>query len=83
MPDFVANPGEVIWVHGQRSGWDDVTTNAAIYGIGGRFPALIERARTDGSIPVDAGRAQAREILAAARVKGESQPLAATGSETR
>ena len=80
VPDFVANSGGVIWVHGQRSGWDDVTNVAAIERIGGRVVELIERGHADRTTPVEAGRAKAREILESANSEGGSRRLATAGS---
>ncbi len=54
VPDFVANAGGVIQVHGEVSGWSTEETLAAIDRIGERVVDLLRHADEDGITPLDA-----------------------------
>lgn len=69
VPDFVANAGGVVQVHGGVSGWSDAQTLAAVDRIGERVTELLRRAEAQGITPLAAAlqRASAalgREIVA-------------------
>ncbi|WP_277454514.1 Glu/Leu/Phe/Val dehydrogenase dimerization domain-containing protein [Janibacter sp. DB-40] len=68
VPDFVANAGGVVQVHGGVSGWSDAQTLAAVDRIGDRVTELLTTAEAQGITPLAAAlqRASAalgREIL--------------------
>lgn len=67
VPDFVANGGGVIHVQAMREGWDEARTTEAIARIGDRVTHLIQRGRAEGTTPLAAALATARDIVAAAR----------------
>lgn len=69
VPDFVANAGGVVQVHGGVAGWSDAETLAAVDRIGDRVAELLRTADTQGVTPLAAAlqRASAalgREIVA-------------------
>lgn len=69
VPDFVANAGGVVQVHGGVAGWSEQETLAAIDRIGERVTGLLETGEAQGITPVAAAlqRASAalgREIVA-------------------
>lgn len=63
VPDFVANAGGVIQVHGGVAGWSDAETLAAIDRIGERTTQLLETAQTHGTTPLAAALRQAGAAL--------------------
>lgn len=67
VPDFVANAGGVIHIHGLRMGWDHDTIRTAVRGIGDRVLSLLDEAQVSGTTPLGAADLQRDQILAAAR----------------
>ena len=63
VPDFVANAGGVIQVHGGVAGWSDEETLAAIDRIGERVTGLLEAAEAEGITPVEAALRRADAAL--------------------
>lgn len=54
VPDFVANAGGVIQVHGGVAGWSDAETLAAVDRIGDRVTGLLTTAESQGITPLAA-----------------------------
>lgn len=54
VPDFVANAGGVIQVHGEVSGWSDAETIGAVDRIGERVTDLLRHSDEDGITALDA-----------------------------
>ena len=67
VPDFIANAGGVIHIHALRSAWDADRLRAEVLRIGERTTRVLEGAAADGSTPLHAAQAIARERIAAAR----------------
>ena len=63
VPDFVANAGGVIQVHGGVVGWSDEETLAAVDRIGGRVTGLLESAQEHGITPLAAALQRASTVL--------------------
>ena len=63
VPDFVANAGGVIQVHGGVAGWSEAETLAAVDRIGTRVGELLETAGTEGITPVEAALRRADAAL--------------------
>ena len=63
VPDFVANAGGVIQVHGGVAGWSDAETLAAVDRIGTRVGELLETADTEGITPLEAALRRADAAL--------------------
>lgn len=69
VPDFVANAGGVIQVHGGVAGWDETETLAAVDRVGDRVAELIATGEAEGITPLAAAlqrasRALGREVTA-------------------
>lgn len=63
VPDFVANAGGVIQVHGGVAGWSDAETLAAVDRIGTRVGELLKTAGTEGITPLEAALRRADAAL--------------------
>ena len=63
VPDFVANAGGVIQVHGGVVGWSDAETLAAVDRIGERVGGLLTAAEEQGITPVTAALQRASAAL--------------------
>lgn len=63
VPDFVANAGGVIQVHGGVVGWSDEETLAAVDRIGERVTGLLETAEAQDITPVAAALQRASRVL--------------------
>lgn len=63
VPDFVANAGGVIQVHGGVAGWSDAETLAAVDRIGERVAGLLTTAEDQGITPVAAAMQRASATL--------------------
>lgn len=63
VPDFVANAGGVIQVHGGVAGWSDETTLAAVDRIGERVSGLLTTAADQGITPLAAALQVASAVL--------------------
>jgi leucine dehydrogenase len=63
VPDFVANAGGVIKIHGQRSAWDDARLRSELLAIGDRVTGLLDDATVSGGTPLDAAMALVRRRL--------------------
>lgn len=63
VPDFVANAGGVIQVHGGVAGWSDDETLAAIDRIGERVTDLLATAEAEGITPEEAALRRADVAL--------------------
>lgn len=63
VPDFVANAGGVIQVHGGVVGWSDAETLAAVDRIGERVTGLLETAQEQGITPLAAALQRASAAL--------------------
>jgi leucine dehydrogenase len=73
VPDFVANAGGVIHIHGVREGWSSARLHAEVAAIGPRVAELLTRAAVSDGTPLDAAKALAAERLQA----GTTQPSGA------
>lgn len=67
VPDFLVNAGGVIQIHGLREGWGDEQLRLAVLQIGARVGAVLDTARRESSLPVEAAEALANEAIAARR----------------
>ena len=63
VPDFVANAGGVIQIHGGLAGWSETETLAAIDRIGERVTGLLETAEAKEITPVTAALERASAAL--------------------
>jgi leucine dehydrogenase len=63
VPDFVANAGGVIQVHGGVVGWSEQETLAAVDRIGDRIAELLVTADEQGITPLDAALQRASTAL--------------------
>ncbi|WP_338750575.1 Glu/Leu/Phe/Val dehydrogenase dimerization domain-containing protein [Janibacter alittae] len=63
VPDFVANAGGVVQVHGGVSGWSDEETLAAVDRIGERVSELLTTAQTQQITPLAAALQRASAAL--------------------
>lgn len=72
VPDFVANAGGVIDIHGLREGWSEGDLTAALERIGARVEEILAEAEEAGTTPLGVAEARAARILA-----GEAAPAAA------
>lgn len=63
VPDFVANAGGVVQVHGGVVGWSDEETLAAVDRIGERVGTLLTRADAEGITPLTAALQRASTAL--------------------
>ncbi|UDY23598.1 Glu/Leu/Phe/Val family dehydrogenase [Nocardioides sp. Kera G14] len=64
VPDFVANAGGVIHIHGLRMRWDHSLIRASVEEIGHRVDVLLEEAGESGLTPLEAAAVQRDRILA-------------------
>lgn len=63
VPDFVANAGGVVQIHGGAVGWSDEETLAAIDRIGERVTGLLTTAESVGITPLAAALGRASSAL--------------------
>lgn len=63
VPDFVANAGGVIQIHGGAVGWSDAETRTAIDRIGERVTGLLTTAEAEGITPLAAAFRRASTAL--------------------
>ena len=90
VPDFVANAGGVVHIHGLRMGWDEARMRREVLKIGDRAARLLETARrgrsdTAGGRRGD-GRATAWPPLGATRARwreGHARPTATSRTRAR
>lgn len=64
VPDFVANAGGVIHIHGLRRGWSHDEIGRAVEAIGTRVDSLLTEAHEHGLTPLQAADRQRDRILA-------------------
>ncbi|WP_210495466.1 Glu/Leu/Phe/Val dehydrogenase [Patulibacter sp. SYSU D01012] len=74
VPDFVANAGGVIHMHGVRMGWDATHLRTELALIGDRIAGVLTTARETGVTPLAAAEALAAERIAAARAERAQAP---------
>lgn len=67
VPDFVANAGGVVQIHGLRSGYDEARLRDAVLAIGTRVRGLLEEAAAVGETALTVAERRAARILGAAR----------------
>ena len=67
VPDFVANAGGVVDIHGLRMGWDEARMRTEVLKIGDRTARLLETAHQRGQTPLVHAERVAADRLAAAR----------------
>ena len=67
VPDFVANAGGVVDIHGIRMGWDEHRMRSEVLRIGDRTARLLETAAEQGWTPLGVAEEMAADRLAAAR----------------
>jgi leucine dehydrogenase len=70
VPDFVANAGGVIHIHGLRVGWDAARITQAVEAIGDRVDSLLSEAEATGTTPLAMADVHRDRILAAGPVVG-------------
>lgn len=63
VPDFIANAGGVIHIHGLRSGWDDRRLTEEITAIGDRVASVLQDAADFGHTSLEAARGIAERRL--------------------
>ena len=66
VPDFVANAGGVVDIHGLRMGWDEDRMRAEVLRIGDRTARLLAAADEQGCTPLAVAQQMAADRLAAA-----------------
>ena len=67
VPDFVANAGGVVDIHGLRMGWDEHRMRQEVLKIGDRTEHVLAAADRQGQTPLLYAEEMAAERLAAAR----------------
>ena len=71
VPDFVANAGGVVDIHGLRMGWDEDRMRTEVLRIGDRTTALLRTAGERGLTPLAVAEEMAADRLAAARATAQ------------
>jgi len=67
VPDFVANAGGVVDIHGLRMGWDEDRMRSEVLKIGDRTTHILASAHQSGQTPLAHAEQLAADRLAAAR----------------
>ena len=67
VPDFVANAGGVVDIHGLRMGWDEDRMRTEVLKIGDRTAQILATAHQRGQTPLVHAEQLAADRLAAAR----------------
>ncbi|MGV1047918.1 MAG: Glu/Leu/Phe/Val dehydrogenase dimerization domain-containing protein [Solirubrobacterales bacterium] len=67
VPDFLANAGGVVQIHGLREGWDEARLQGEVAAIGERAREVLEEAEATGTTPLVAAERRAGRHLREAR----------------
>ncbi len=73
VPDFVANAGGVVDIHGLRMAWDEERLRTEVLRIGDRTAHLLEAAEEQGWTPLAVAGQMAADRLAAARAAQDTR----------
>ena len=77
VPDFLANAGGVVHIHGLREGWDEDRLRVEVGAIGDRARDVLEEAEATGAPPTVAAERRAVERLREARAAVAGEGVAA------
>jgi leucine dehydrogenase len=76
VPDFVANAGGVVDIHGLRMGWDEQRMREEVLKIGDRTAHVLAAAEQQGQTPLLYAEELAAQRLAGARATHDAARVA-------